>query len=56
MDEEKLENNGHEEITVVSGDGSELDISEVGNHLNLEDDHISKGPEKDKIVIPPSKK
>lgn len=42
-------------IVIVSGDGKDLDISKVYNHLNIEESNENK-PEKDRIVIPPEKK
>ena len=38
------------EIKIVTGDDSELEISTVYDHLNL--DKVRKGPDKNKIVIP----
>ena len=52
MDEE---NKMPKKIEIISGDGDDLDISEVYNHINLEDSS-SDIPEKKDIVIPPEKK
>ena len=38
------------EIEIITGDDSELDISNVYDHLNL--DQVRKGPDKNNIVIP----
>ena len=38
------------EIKIVTGDDSELEISTVYDHLNL--DKVRNGPDKNKIVIP----
>jgi len=48
MDEEK--ENKHQDIDVVSGDGSEINISPVYDHIIL--DKPNKNEKKDKIVIP----
>ena len=42
------------EIEIVTGDDSELEISNVYDHLNL--DNVRKGPDKNNIVIPKVKK
>ena len=42
------------EIKIVTGDDSELEISTVYDHLNL--DKVRKGPDKNNIVIPKVKK
>lgn len=42
------------EIEIVTGDDSELDISNVYDHLNL--DKVRNGPDKNNIVIPKVKK
>lgn len=42
------------EIEIVTGDDSELEISTVYDHLNL--DKIRNKPDKDKIIIPEVKK
>ena len=57
MDEQKenLNPDNDEKIVVVSGDGSELDISEVRDHLNVEKPK-SEVPDKNNIIIPPTKK
>ena len=55
-----MENNDEEdkkekmEIEVVTGDDSELDISNVYDHLNL--DRVRDNPEKKNIIIPGIKK
>ena len=49
-----MEEKENKKIVVVSGDGTELDISEVHNHLNIEKPNTDT-PNKDKIVIPPKK-
>ena len=52
-----MENNEEEEkkeIEVVTGDDSELDISNVYDHLNL--DRVRDNPEKQNIIIPGVKK
>ena len=54
MSEDKKTDRG-EKIVVVSGDGTELDISDVHNHINIEDSN-QKSPNKEKIIIPPQKK
>ncbi len=57
MSEENEENEVNqkpEKIVVVSGDGKDLDISKVHDHLKIEKP-TSDNPEKDKIVIPPAK-
>ena len=38
------------EIKIVTGDDSELEISTVYDHLNL--DKVRNGPDKNKIIIP----
>ena len=44
-------------IEVVSGDGKELDISEVSTHLNIGKPKIKNDEEKtQKIIIPEAKK
>lgn len=43
------------EIKVVPGDGSELDISKVYDHLNV-NGPSENAPEEGTIVIPPEKK
>ena len=40
-----MENNAPKEIKIVSGDGSELNISDVEKHLD-----IQKPKQKDKII------
>lgn len=52
MDEE---NKMPKKIEIISGDGDDLEISEVYNHINLEDSP-SDNPIKENIVIPPEKK
>ncbi len=58
MDDDKIFENGENQqsnnpkIVVVSGDGKDLDISEVHNHLNIEIPDSSESRDK-KIVIPP---
>ena len=42
------------EIEVVSGDDSELEISTVYDHINL--DKLRENPEKKNIIIPEVKK
>ena len=42
------------EIEIVTGDDSELEISTVYEHLNL--DKVRKKPDKNNIVIPEVKK
>ena len=42
------------EIKIVNGDDSELEISNVYDHLNL--DKVRKSPDKNNIVIPKVKK
>ena len=42
------------EIEIITGDDSELDISNVYDHLNL--DQVRKGPDRNNIVIPKVKK
>ena len=42
------------EIRIVTGDDSDLDISTVHDHLNL--DKVREKPDKDKIIIPKVKK
>ena len=42
------------EIEIVTGDDSELEISTVYDHLNL--DKVRNKPDKDKIIIPEVKK
>lgn len=42
------------EIEIVTGDDSELEISTVYDHLNL--DKVRNGPDKNNIVIPKVKK
>lgn len=42
------------EIEIVTGDDSELDISTVYEHLNF--DKVRNKPDKDKIIIPQVKK
>lgn len=54
MDNEKKEQE-HEKIVVVSGNGKDLDISKVYDHLNVEKP-TSEAPDEDKIIIPPDKK
>lgn len=52
-----MENNEEEEkkeIEIVTGDDSELDISNVYEHLNL--DKVRDNPEKKNIIIPGVKK
>lgn len=55
MEQEKEQNKEHEKIVIVSGDGKDLDISKVYDHLNVEKP-TSDTPDKNKIVIPPEKK
>lgn len=49
------EKNTDKKIEIVAGDGKDLDISKVYNHINIEspEDEVKK---KEKIVIPESKK
>ncbi|MFR3919736.1 MAG: hypothetical protein ACLTXD_01080 [Clostridia bacterium] len=42
-------------IKIVSGDGKDLDISKVYEHLNV-DEPNSEVNDSNKIIIPPSKK
>ena len=42
------------EIKIVNGDDSELDISTVYDHLNL--DKVRNNPDKNNIIIPEVKK
>lgn len=53
-----MEDNEKEEekrdIEVVTGDDSELDISDVHEHLNL--DRVRNNPDKQNIIIPGVKK
>ena len=51
MNQDEEERN---EIEVVTGDDSELEISTVYDHLNL--DKIRENPEKKNIIIPEVKK
>ena len=52
MSEEKETN--QRKIVVVSGDGKDLDISKVHEHIKVEKPN-SENPKKDQIVIPPAK-
>lgn len=54
MSANETTNTPPEKIVVISGDGKDLEISKVHNHLNVEKPNSEK-PEKDKIVIPPQK-
>ncbi len=47
--------NEDNKINVVSGDGTDLDISKVYNHLNVEESK-SETPEKNNVIIPTEKK
>lgn len=52
-----MENNEEEEkreIEIITGDDSELNISNVYDHLNL--DRVRNNPEKKNIIIPGVKK
>ncbi len=51
MNQDEEERN---EIEVVTGDDSELEISTVYDHLNL--DKVRENPEKKNIIIPEVKK
>ena len=51
MNQDEKERN---EIEVVTGDDSELEISTVYDHLNL--DKVRENPEKKNIIIPEVKK
>ena len=51
MNQDEEERN---EIEVVTGDDSELEISTVYDHLNL--DKVRENPEKENIIIPEVKK
>lgn len=53
-DNEKISDEEKKEIEVVSGDGSEIDISPVYNHIIL--DKPNKNEKKGNIVIPKEKK
>ena len=53
--EENQSSNNEEKIVVISGDGSELDISDVHDHLNVQKPK-SETPDKNNIIIPPVKK
>lgn len=48
-----MENKEQKEIKIVSGDGSELNISDVEKHLDIQK---PKQKDKKKIVIPGEKK
>jgi len=50
----KEDKKGKMEIEVVTGDDSELDISNVYDHLNF--DRVRDNPEKKNIIIPGIKK
>ena len=50
----KEDKKGKMEIEVVTGDDSELDISNVYDHLNF--DRVRDNPEKKNIIIPGVKK
>lgn len=50
----KEDKKGKMEIEVVTGDDSELDISNVYDHLNF--DRVRDNPEKENIIIPGVKK
>ena len=53
-DNENISDEEKKEIEVVSGDGSEIDISPVYNHIIL--DKPNKNEKKGNIVIPKEKK
>lgn len=53
VDNEKLEDEKDNNIEVVNGDGTELDISPVYDHLNVEKPNTDK---KKGIVVPKTKK
>ena len=48
-----MENEEEKKIEIVSGDGSDLDISPVYDHIDIEK---PKEKEKKKIIIPDNKK
>lgn len=54
MENAENENESEIEIEVVTGDDSELEISNVYDHLNL--DKVRKNPEKKNIIIPEVRK
>lgn len=47
--------NEDQELEVISGDGSELDVSPVYNHLNVIKPKTKTDEEKQEIVIPKTK-
>ena len=53
---EKIEDTEKKELEVLSGDGTELEISEVFEHLNGTEPKFEKTKDKDKIIIPKTKK
>lgn len=54
MDNQEKPNENEIEIEIVTGDDSELEISTVYEHLNL--DKARNKPDKNNIVIPEVKK
>lgn len=55
MDNEENKNKEQpKKIPVVSGNGNDLDISKVYNHLNIDDN--SEKPEQGPVIIPNEKK
>ena len=56
MDEENEVEEEKKDLEVLSGDGSELEISEVFEHLKGTEPKFEKAKDKDKIIIPKTKK
>lgn len=53
-DKENISDEEKKEIEVINGDGTEIDISPVYDHIIL--DKPNKNEKKEKIVIPKEKK
>lgn len=56
MDEEKEMEEEKKDLEVLSGDGSELEISEVFEHIQGTEPKFEEVKDKSKIIIPKVKK
>ena len=55
MDEENEVEEEKKDLEVLSGDGSELEISEVFEHITGTEPKFEKAKDKSKIIIPKTK-
>ena len=56
MDKDEEVDEEKKDLEVLRGDGSELEISEVFEHIQGTEPKFEKAKDKDKIIIPKTKK